>query len=1659
MESQVFISNDKRMKKLLLYCLGICFLSLNAYAQSCEGVPCIANPNILQEDLIECTQAALSDSLGTWYCPESECFDVCENTSNDYSTPYNAGSVYEWDINGGVIVSTTPLGNAVTVLWESGESGTLSVKETDANGCDKQDVLCINIKASPQPSIASLPNANVFCKDVPIQFAAMDLNPTTLSQESACFYDGEQWPFNTDSSQYAYSMHYFWDFGDGTTSTLSNPTHSFTTAGVYTITLTMSNNCQCFNTTTIEVEITNDVGPQVISCLGALCEGDTAQYCTDALMPNWTLEGGVLYASSSTDNCVNVIWNNNDNTLHDGEGMLIVSDLTTSCGSGETYYPVPVLSASPQIVGKTIVCPNTYELYSYAAVPGVEYAWVVTGGTVVGGQNTSEIKVEWNNQWSGQVLLNLSSTTIDCNLGQTFIDVDVLPTIYVSGSDEACADGLTVFSDAWLTNTLEWSVVNGSIIDPVNAPFVTDQIEVAWDQGAGSASVHAVATQAGVFCESSTSFLVEVKEQPQKASSINGDSIICPGASYLYTVSESNASSSDNLQYQWSVVGGVASPTEGESVMISWNPIGPYSISVINQLQTAPNCESEELIKIVNPISMQNPIINGNATACLNTISTYALTTNYPDWATINWSFNNPILGSVVAGQGTSQVQIEWGNQIGAVEVVVEVEVCGQIYSESFPVTFIDQSVSFAVPDDPICSETPFSLTATAGVGDYFWNFGDNTSSSQPSPVKSYDDPGTYLVDLTFVDASTSCASEYSATINVEGIAGQLLPEGSTEFCSSANISQSLYITTLSTATPTIEWLQNGNLVSSTSSYTVTSTPPNQDGIGNYTVVLTDANGCSNTLNTISIDTIDCSNGSAWCIGGEGCPEMIPLSYTSACNQGLGTTTYDFDAPNGSIVEWRVGNGPVTSGVNYSYTFNEAGVFNIKIRESGCVIAAEELTIPLVVDIDYSVICDPTNGNQMTYYFQDNSSYLIGYGAATYLWDFGDGTTSTEQNPSHVYAADGNYDISLSIDYGGFSCSRSSSLVVAAFNANYSYAGLECENYPSISFAEDPSSTDIANWSWTFGDGASSNRANPQRTYGAPGTYTTTLMLVDVSGCTATTNQLVTIEQTPSIDAINTVGPFCANDAAVDLSTLISFTAFNGETIAWSGAGVEQDPLTSAYYFNPMLSGGGSHEVCATITDDNGCLDTECVIMDVICPEKPKIFGESTFCNDNSYHYYTTQNTYSNYQWYLNGVATTTTTYGYYFYGNTTTDLTVEFTDENGCTTMSEPFTVTVNPLPNTFSANTIGSMCPEQDITLIHTGNENDVHYYWNTPEKHTESTITILSESNYNYYAVATNEYGCERNSNTISLHQAPNMGTVLSGCYCDSTLLNAANLINISGVSDNGSYTTEWLKDAASMTPAVYSNNLQLDPTDPNYLNLVPATFNQQLTDAYGCEYYSENLYLETNCMNCFTPFYMDTTVYVCDQYSWYGEEYVNSGTYEFISEMANGCDSVTSLYLTVTGFPEAEITQGGMVLSATEGEGLNYVWNTGETTQSIVPAEEGEYWVYMTTMYGCVSDTFYYAYESPLSLAENYEIEMELYPNPSKDVFYLTVYEENSPAITIQLMNVLGDLLFKKELLSNTGVYETSIDLAPEPKGVYFLQIITNKGSTSRKLILQ
>jgi PKD repeat protein len=111
---------------------------------------------------------------------------------------------------------------------------------------------------------------------------------------------------------------------------------------------------------------------------------------------------------------------------------------------------------------------------------------------------------------------------------------------------------------------------------------------------------------------------------------------------------------------------------------------------------------------------------------------------------------------------------------------------------------------------------------------------------------------------------------------------------------------------------------------------------------------------------------------------------------------------------------------------------------------------------------------------------------------SSWSWNFGDGTAvSTQQNPSHTFANGGVYTIRLIANNpaGSDTSEQTAYLTVleADFSSNASTSALDVD-FTDLSFGAN-------NWSWNFGDGASSTAQNPSHNYAAPGTYTVTLLI------------------------------------------------------------------------------------------------------------------------------------------------------------------------------------------------------------------------------------------------------------------------------------------------------------------------------------------------------------------------------------------------------------------------------------------------------------------------------------------------------------------------------------------------------------------------------------
>ena len=173
---------------------------------------------------------------------------------------------------------------------------------------------------------------------------------------------------------------------------------------------------------------------------------------------------------------------------------------------------------------------------------------------------------------------------------------------------------------------------------------------------------------------------------------------------------------------------------------------------------------------------------------------------------------------------------------------------------------------------------------------------------------------------------------------------------------------------------------------------------------------------------------------------------------------------------------------------------------------------------PPVADFDYSPSFPTTSD---TIQFTD-LSYDVDGTIVSWYWDFGDGATSTQQNPQHRYADDGVYRVTLTVtDNDGASNSTYKFITVANTPpvANFDYLPSSPTTHDIIQFTDLSYDSDgsIVNWTWDFGDGNISYEQNPQHQYADNGIYNVTLTVKDDDGARSSVIKQITVANIPPV--------------------------------------------------------------------------------------------------------------------------------------------------------------------------------------------------------------------------------------------------------------------------------------------------------------------------------------------------------------------------------------------------------------------------------------------------------------------------------------------------------------------------------------------------------------
>ena len=244
-----------------------------------------------------------------------------------------------------------------------------------------------------------------------------------------------------------------------------------------------------------------------------------------------------------------------------------------------------------------------------------------------------------------------------------------------------------------------------------------------------------------------------------------------------------------------------------------------------------------------------------------------------------------------------------------------------------------------------------------------------------------------------------------------------------------------------------------------------------------------------------------------------------PLSVTFSDKTTLGDTSI------GAYL-WDFGDGNTTISSSPNHTYQIDGKFNISllvVDKNGC---QDKIDIKNYIEVDRKPEIDFSADrlSNCEAPFTVNFSHLSKKTSAgdKYLWDFGDGNTSTSKNPSHTYTAKGEYSVTLTITTPN-GCSsqlqKSGYIYIGSIKVDFIADKVNICNPTEVFFTNrtKPSGLDCY---WDFGDGNKNLGSNIKHTYTAPGTYSVTLRVVQSADCIEeiTKENYISVVENPTAD-------------------------------------------------------------------------------------------------------------------------------------------------------------------------------------------------------------------------------------------------------------------------------------------------------------------------------------------------------------------------------------------------------------------------------------------------------------------------------------------------------------------------------------------------------------
>ena len=947
-----------------------------------------------------------------------------------------------------------------------------------------------------------------------------------------------------DNSTDATSWFWTFDGGDPSTSTEENPTVFYENPGVYNVSLEVSNNSGS------DTKTENDLIEIVV---GPVASFTYETFGLELILENTSIGANLDYVWEFGDG--DFSFDEEPFHFYDLPGTYVVElDIENNCSFDiveETIeiYDDPEASFTSDF---QLGCVN--DLFQFTDISYgniVDRIWSFPGGTPSSSTAKSPI-VKYTSPGIYGVTLEVMNPEGESTLNEiAYITITEQPTAGFSYS--AVNTSVTFTNSSTDATGYYWEFGDG-----------TNSLEQNPVHNYANPGTYNVTLEVDNSCDVATiEQTIVVYGQPNALFSSNGQTG-CANTSFQF----SDLSTGIVVDRIWNFPGGSPSTSTDPNPLVSYNTPGNYDVT----LQVT-NPSGQSTLTEASYISITPPPVTGFTFSTSNTMVTFS--NNSSNATSYSWNFGD--------GNGSTEAS-PTHNYASAGSYTVELissNMCGSTSeTQTITTTLIPVAQISTVQSPSGCATYTIDFVDSSLGSPTAWNWsfpgGNPSTSNEQNPTVSYANPGKYSVSLTVSNAAGSDDMSWTDYVEVLGP-----PTATYEYTVVGNRLDLINTTPGSSAIWEISdgASLNGNSVAHI-----------LDANGSYLVRLEVTDDCGTDVKEFMID-VDAYPTSSFTrnntLNSDCAPQIVEFNSTS-----LMATNYQWQFPGGTPSS--------STEPNPVITYNTVGTFDVSLEVSnqyGTDVSSQNGSINV---IDVPTVDFTSSANGPTVSFNNTST-----NATTYSWDFGDGNTSTLENPMHNYAISGSYVVTFiaTNECGSSEVSRvvifdyALPIINAGFSATTGCAPLEVQ-------ITDQTSNDPISWSWQMpgGNPESSTEQNPVVSYMNPGSYTISAEITNADGSS-------TLEFTDII-VVNDVPTAEFEVSSESESITIVNNSVGADSYSWDfGDG------QSSSEFEPTHSYAGSGEYQVTLLASNECGTVEYMQIVTIIISSTKdleIFGQWT---------------------------------------------------------------------------------------------------------------------------------------------------------------------------------------------------------------------------------------------------------------------------------------------------------------------------------------------------------------------------------------------------------------------------------------------------------------